>query len=89
LARSGVAESRRAQIDPFIGFIRADGNGSTIGRAVLTSLSDVGSDYILLDDLELVQAEQSAPVREPASLTLLGLGLAGMAGRRWRQRRAS
>jgi len=65
----------------FWGFHDAGGIGSVLLDNTTRTWSPI------IDNLEFGQA-QSAPVPEPASLTLLGLGLAGMAGRRWRQRKA-
>jgi len=40
-----------------------------------------------IDNVSLDLEPSTGPVPEPASLTLLGLGLAGMGARRWRQRK--
>jgi hypothetical protein len=62
-----------AQIDPYVGLIGGL-NLSGITSVVFTDLSSYGFDYILLDNLQYVQANV-VDVPEPSSMLLLGLGL--------------
>jgi hypothetical protein len=65
-------------------------SGNPLFGGAITELRLVGAsqhDGILrLDNFALTPTE-SPTVREPASLTRLGLGLAGIGARRWRQRK--
>jgi PEP-CTERM motif len=72
-----------AQIDPYAGLIGGL-NLSGITSVVFTDQSSYGFDYILLDNLQYVQASV-VDVPEPSSLLLLSLGLIGFVAARRRQ----
>jgi len=69
-------------------FVLQVSNASTNPTLVLLWYSRPGSDLFEATSFSLTPSSPAA-VPEPATFSLLALGLVGIAGRRWRQRKAS
>jgi len=72
------------------GIIRVDANlyGDGLADTVLDTANGPVAQFFNYPITQFTFEGATAPVPEPASLTLLGLGLASMGARRWRQRKS-
>ena len=73
-------------IDDFTLFIELTRTGTPISAGFFYSQTASG---VFFASTVILTPSQPTSIPEPACLTLLGLGLAGMGARRWRQRKTS
>lgn len=70
----------------FVGFTDA---GQSIASVTLNFNVPSGGDIVGIDDVRVLRGGDTVVTPEPASLTLLGLGVAGLAGYGWRRRKTA